>query len=211
MNPLTRGRRQSTWIGAWLLSLASGLLLPLTAAADDVEGLTKDQGELQIDPDTIPRWRVGQIFIIGNEEMPDSVLLEQCPLFPGQLAAIADLREAEENLAGLGLFVIDRKRGIRPRAKFLDREEDDQVFHDVRIEVKEKPNARQILAFCESIRLVADWQTWGLCSAVYGAEGFRLEILGLLMQGKRGEVAGLIRGKSRVKSTGYAPPAAILP
>jgi hypothetical protein len=210
MTPTARCRRKNNWIGTCLLSLASGLLLPLTGAIGDDGGLTKDQGELQIDPNTLPRRCVGQIFIVGNEEIPDSIILEQCPLFPGGPASIADRRETEENLASLGLFVVDRKRGIKPKVTFLDRE-GDSVFYDVQIEVKEKPNAKQILAFREGIRFVADWRTWGLCAAVYRAEDFPLEILSLPTEGKMGEVADLIRAKFRDKRTGYSPPAAVLP
>ena len=200
---------------AFVLSMASLALLASATAVGDVERSTADRGAVQIDPDSIPRWRVGQLFILGNDEVPDRIILEQCPLFPGKLASTTDLREAEKNLARLGLFVIDRKRGIRPTVKFLDREDNNEErFFDIQIEVKEKVNAKQLVAIRDSLRFVADCRTWGVCAALYQAEGFPREILDLLTEGNMADIPGLIRGKFRTEEkgcTGYAPPAAVSP
>ncbi|MGH7169923.1 MAG: POTRA domain-containing protein [Gemmataceae bacterium] len=199
----------------FVLSAASLALFASARAVGDVERSTPDQGAVRIARDAQPRWRVGQLFIVGNEEIPDSIIQEQCAFFPGTPVTIADLREAEKNLARLGFFVIDRKRGIRPTVKFLDREDNDEDrFFDIQIEVKEKANAKQLLAIRECIHFVVDWKTWGVCVAVYRAEGFPREILALLTEGKMAEIPGLIRGKFQGEEegcTGYSPPAAVSP
>jgi len=158
---------------------------------------------------------MGQLFIIGNEQVPDGIILEQCPLFPGKPVSLADLRTVEANLARLGLFVIDRKRGIKPTVKVHNREDDTGGgFRDIQIEVKEKPNVKQLLLLRESIQFVADCRAWGVWAAIYRAEGFPREMLDLLSQGRVGGVPGLIRSRFTTKDkecTGFAPPAAVRP
>ncbi|HTU19698.1 MAG TPA: hypothetical protein VMG10_16675 [Gemmataceae bacterium] len=189
---------QSHWLLAVVLISASLALFSPVRAVGDVERSTADEGGIQIDPDSIPRWRVGQLFITGNDTVPDRIILEQCPLFSGQLASTTDLREAEKNLARLGLFVVDRKRGIKPTVKALDRE-GDGCFRDIQIEVKEKANAKLILSLRESIWFVADCGTWGVCAAVYRAEGFPRDILNLVTEENIAEIIGPIHGKSSVE------------
>lgn len=168
----------------------------------------------QIDRDTKSGWRVGQVFIVGNVTVPDTIVLEQCPLFPGQTGTLADLRQAEKNLARLGLFVTDRKRGMKPTVKRLDRENSSLGFQDIMIEVKEKPNVKQLLAIRESIQFVLDWKTWGVLAAIYRVEGFPHKIFDLLSHGEMKDVLGLIRGRFLTEEegcTGYTPPAAVAP
>lgn len=205
---------RSHWITAFVLSAANLALFCAARAVGDVEHSTPDQGAVEIDRDSIPCWRVGQFFIIGNWEVPDSIILEQCPLFCGAPASIADLGEAEENLARLGLFVVDRKRGIRPIVKILESDDRERRFFDVEITMEEKPNAKQLLAIRECLRFSTDWRTWGPCAAVYGAEGFPREILDLITEGNIRGIAGIISDKFSTAEkgrTGYAPPPAVLP
>jgi RNA polymerase sigma factor (sigma-70 family) len=74
--------------------------------------------------------RVGQIVIVGNRKTPDSVILEQVPLYPGQVLHYDDLRKAEQNLAQLKRFK------ARPRVTVVDGE-DTGEFKDVLITVEE--------------------------------------------------------------------------
>jgi RNA polymerase sigma factor (sigma-70 family) len=75
--------------------------------------------------------RVGQIFIVGNRKTPDSVILEQVPLYPGQVLNYEDLRKAEQNLVRFKLF--------KGRAHVTVVEsEDASAFKDILITVQEE-------------------------------------------------------------------------
>jgi RNA polymerase sigma factor (sigma-70 family) len=78
-----------------------------------------------------PPARVGQIFITGNKKIPDEVILDQVPLFPGQVLSYPDLRIFEKNLA--------RHKGLKsnPTVTVIERE-GDGVFKDIQITVEEK-------------------------------------------------------------------------
>jgi outer membrane protein assembly factor BamA len=58
--------------------------------------------------------KVGEIKITGNQVTKEYVIRRQIPLAPGQLLQLPDLRIAEQNLARLGLFVVDPATGVRP-------------------------------------------------------------------------------------------------
>jgi Surface antigen variable number repeat len=82
-------------------------------------------------PSVEPAARVGQIFITGNEVMPDSIILHRLPLIPGQVLTFADLRVADRNLSCLQLL------GIRSTVVVIDSEGKNQV--DILVEVQESP------------------------------------------------------------------------
>ncbi len=79
----------------------------------------------------MPPARVGQIFIIGNEVTPDTLILDQLPLHPGQVMSFKDLKAAERNLylnlQGVGLIV-----------QVLDPDEKSQ-YKDILVKVQETP------------------------------------------------------------------------
>src|SRR5947209_5260092 len=64
-------------------------------------------------PDQRPQ-KVGEVLIFGNEVTKDRVIRRQIPLQPGQVLSFPDLRLAEQNLAGLGIFVVDPQTGVHP-------------------------------------------------------------------------------------------------
>src|SRR4051812_9687684 len=49
---------------------------------------------------------VGQIFIVGNEVTPGGLILEQLPLYPGQVLSDTDLARAARSLSSLRLLGI---------------------------------------------------------------------------------------------------------
>jgi outer membrane protein assembly factor BamA len=79
--------------------------------------------------------RIGPIFILGNEITRQDVILDAVGLYPGQLLRAADLWAAEKNLERLGLFVVDRARGVRPTVVVLQGGDE---FRDVLVSVQEK-------------------------------------------------------------------------
>jgi outer membrane protein assembly factor BamA len=87
-------------------------------------------------PNAKPLGRVGQIFIVGNTETRQSVILGQLPFKPGDLVSDADLGLAERRLDLLNIFVIDPARDIRPTITILDADKAD--IKDILIEVEEK-------------------------------------------------------------------------
>jgi hypothetical protein len=58
----------------------------------------------QPDPGSATPARVGAILIEGNAKTPATTILEQVPLYPGQVVTAADRRKAQANLVRLGLF-----------------------------------------------------------------------------------------------------------
>ena len=83
-----------------------------------------------------PRYRVGQIIIIGNDHTPQSVILDQLGLYPGALLSQWRLRLAEVRLAGLGRFEIDILRGSWPRVVALA--PGGSEFRDIYVTVSER-------------------------------------------------------------------------
>ncbi len=76
--------------------------------------------------------RVGQILIIGNDRTQQNVILRQLPLYPGQILTYPDLKQAEANLARLGIF------GGMPSVTVLpDPFNPDSQFKTIRVDVEE--------------------------------------------------------------------------
>jgi hypothetical protein len=74
--------------------------------------------------------RVGQIIIIGNEAIPQDLILDRLPLCAGQILTYPDLRRAERMLAPLRLL------GIASTVVVLD--VDPKVDHkDILVAVQE--------------------------------------------------------------------------
>jgi RNA polymerase sigma factor (sigma-70 family) len=84
--------------------------------------------------------RVGQILIIGNENVKQEVILRQIPLAPGQVLTYPDLRAAEQNLEKLGLFRVEPAKGIRPTVRVVD-SSGGSGFKNIVVTVEEKPAA----------------------------------------------------------------------
>jgi uncharacterized protein (TIGR03067 family) len=72
-------------------------------AAQLLQELPRQQAALP--PAVEPPARVGEIIIRGNRRVPDAVILENLPLYPGQVLNYNDLRVAEHKLAQLDAFV----------------------------------------------------------------------------------------------------------
>jgi RNA polymerase sigma-70 factor (ECF subfamily) len=89
-------------------------------------------------PAKVGEIRVGDIIIIGNERTPQSLILKQVSLYPGQIMTLADLQVAEKNLAKLGRFVVDPAKGIRPTVSVVN-PDTNEVFKGVLVNVKELP------------------------------------------------------------------------
>jgi outer membrane protein assembly factor BamA len=95
-----------------------------------------DALELALTPKT-QQYRVGQIFVFGNERTSSSVILEQLDLCPGMRLYWWRMRLAETRLILLGFFEVDPKRSQRPRVTALDPFEDGE-FRDIEVRVSEK-------------------------------------------------------------------------
>src|SRR5439155_3328788 len=79
---------------------------------------------------------VGQIFVIGNTTTRQNVILRQVPLFPGQPLSYPNVRQAELNLAKLGIFENNPETGVRPTVTVLD-PDSDSPSKDVLVNVQE--------------------------------------------------------------------------
>ncbi|HTU18130.1 MAG TPA: POTRA domain-containing protein [Gemmataceae bacterium] len=85
--------------------------------------------------------RIGKIRVTGNKRISTESILAHVPLVPGNVLSYADLREAEEDLAVLDLFVVDKATGVRPTITVIDVEGDSEC-KDLLITVKEKAKAK---------------------------------------------------------------------
>jgi RNA polymerase sigma factor (sigma-70 family) len=96
----------------------------------------------QAESATTPPARVGQIFIVGNTNVRQDVILRQLPLYPGGVLTYPQLKTAERNLERLGLFRVEPEKGIRPTVKVVDSDAD-SGFKDIVVTVEEisKPTA----------------------------------------------------------------------
>jgi outer membrane protein assembly complex protein YaeT len=83
-----------------------------------------------------PPWRVGTIFIQGNEVTRQNVILRQVPLYPGQVLTIPDIKVAEHNLDRLGIFT-DPQTGVHPHVEVID-PDTDSTFKDILVSVQEQ-------------------------------------------------------------------------
>jgi outer membrane protein insertion porin family len=102
----------------------------------DLPGLVNIRYEVHETPS-----RIGTIRVTGNKRISSESILAHVPLVPGQVLSFADLKQAEQNLAELGLFVVDAAAGVRPTITVIDREGDDER-KDLLITVKEKRQAK---------------------------------------------------------------------
>ena len=92
-------------------------------------------------PEKLPRGRVGQIFIVGNTKTRMNIILDKLSLYPGQIFAQDDLKNAEKSLVRLDRFVIDPIKGIRPTVTVLDNPNDPTgEYKDIVVTVTEKPS-----------------------------------------------------------------------
>jgi hypothetical protein len=126
-----------------------------------------------------PNLRVGEVFVVGNERTPQTVILRQVPIYPGQILRPRVLRSGERNLARLTwLFLVDKEN--RPQVRVIDPHAK-TAFRDVLISVSERPAASALwrsLDICEkfvppqvsaTLFLVGkclDWPQEGWCSRI---------------------------------------------
>ncbi|MGL6096183.1 MAG: outer membrane protein assembly factor BamA, partial [Fimbriiglobus sp.] len=85
--------------------------------------------------------RVGRIIIEGNTVTDQRVILNQLRLYPGQVLQYPKLREAEANLARLGIF-----DGEDPPQVVAVPTDGDSPFKDIRVRVKETRTGMVALA-----------------------------------------------------------------
>src|SRR6266404_310477 len=81
--------------------------------------------------------RVGEILIFGQQATKDYVIRRQIPLQPGQILSFPDLRLAEHNLAGLGIFVVEPLTGVHPSVTADPESPND--FKNILVHVQEAP------------------------------------------------------------------------
>jgi outer membrane protein assembly factor BamA len=106
---------------------------------------------------------VGQIIVVGNETIPQGIILAQLPLYPGQILLRRDVQTAERNLERLGLFVVDRPGALRPTVTILD---GGSAYKDIFVRVKERPNARVCWRLYQGGRVLAASLGGGLPAAL---------------------------------------------
>lgn len=79
-----------TLLHVFVPALAGIMLFPVGAAAWNDPSSGEGRGGLgEVVVAKEPSWRVGQIFIIGNEVTRQDVILEQVGLWPGQRITLA--------------------------------------------------------------------------------------------------------------------------
>jgi outer membrane protein assembly complex protein YaeT len=85
-----------------------------------------------------PPARVGNITVIGNERTRMNVILRQLGIYPGQLLSYPALRQAERNLARLGIFETSPDGSVRPTVTVVDNPDyPDSQFKDILVNVAE--------------------------------------------------------------------------
>jgi outer membrane protein insertion porin family len=89
-----------------------------------------------------PLAKVGQIIIQGNDRTKDEVIRKAIVLYPGQTFNYADVKLAERNLEKLGIFEVNKEKGIRPTVTVL---ESDNEFKDIQVQVQETPTGSLML------------------------------------------------------------------
>src|SRR6266849_10359544 len=88
-----------------------------------------DALELSLTPEA-QQYRVGTIFVVGNDYTADSVILDQLRLYSGGRLCSWRMWLAEYRLARLGLFQVDLKRRLWPHVTALDPTQSSQ-FRDI--------------------------------------------------------------------------------
>jgi hypothetical protein len=61
--------------------------------------------------------KVGQIYIIGQQDVIASFILNQLDFGTGDVATLRQVQEAEHRLGRVGSFVVDPSTGVRPRIR----------------------------------------------------------------------------------------------
>ncbi len=84
--------------------------------------------------------RVGNVFVVGNSKTPQTVILAQVQIYPGQVLTLPDLRAAERRLEKLNLFEVNPDKGIRPTVSPIDSAYGSD-YRDLVVRVVEKPGA----------------------------------------------------------------------
>ena len=77
---------------------------------------------------------VGQIFVVGNTTTRQNVILREVPLYPGQPLSFPALREAERNLARIGIF--ESTADVHPTVTVID-DGTDSPYKDILVNVQE--------------------------------------------------------------------------
>jgi hypothetical protein len=96
--------------------------------------------------------KVGQIFIVGNENTPAEKILGHIPLHPGQVLRYPLLQEAEKKLAELKLFVVDSQKGIRPTVTIIeDPLNPNAEYKDILVQVQEIQTDRSAASLKEAV------------------------------------------------------------
>jgi hypothetical protein len=89
----------------------------------------------------VPRVYVGQIILVGNQSLPQSVILQRLPLSSGAPFSADHLRRAERSLADLNLFEVNGRDDRTPSVAVLNPESKGES-RDILVSVREKPTAR---------------------------------------------------------------------
>lgn len=170
--------------------LAGVMLVPAAAAAwNDPSSGEGREGLGDVVPPKEPSWRVGQIFIIGNDVTPHDIILEAVGLCPGERITRAELRAAERRLAGLGLFRTERGREPRVRILTSPLLGKDQEFFDIRVDVEEKPGAIVARGLADGLAFIRAWNKEGFFVAVDEAGGVLGDLIKWLRGPKRARLA----------------------
>src|SRR5262245_40171445 len=111
------------------------LILAMVAGAPAVS-LDADQANSGYQIVEKPPAKIGKIIIKGNEWTQDKVILKIIGLKPGQPLLYPEVKLAERNLDRLGIFQVDKEKGIRPTVTIL---ESDSEFKDILVQVQEAP------------------------------------------------------------------------
>jgi outer membrane protein assembly factor BamA len=80
--------------------------------------------------------RVGRVYVVGNSRTKQDIILNQVPLYPGQILTYPDIRQAEKNLAKLGIFKSTPDGSVRPSVTILNPDMDGE-FKDLLVTVEE--------------------------------------------------------------------------
>lgn len=85
-----------------------------------------------------PPARVGYIYVVGNTRTRMDKILNQIPLFPGQVLSYPEVRRAERNLARLNIFKSTPDGSVRPTITVLDNPFDpNSEYKDLLVTVEE--------------------------------------------------------------------------
>lgn len=83
-----------------------------------------------------PAAKVGQIFIVGHTRVPQNVIRNAVPLYPGQVLSYPDMRVAERNLARIGICKTSPNSSIEPKITVLN-PDDPSPYKDLLVTVQE--------------------------------------------------------------------------